>query len=79
MRLQRVLVLTLCLLTAPAMLIAHPGHSHDGATGMLHPLAGWDHLLALLALGIWFASRLWASSKSDSPQSRKDARSRPRE
>ena len=46
------IVAALLLAAAPAF--AHPGHGHDGlAAGMLHPLTGLDHLLALLAAGIW--------------------------
>jgi urease accessory protein len=35
--------------------LAHPGHGVDAGllAGMLHPLTGLDHLLALLALGLW--------------------------
>lgn len=38
---------------------AHPGHElHAGfAAGFMHPLTGWDHLLVMLALGIWAATR----------------------
>jgi len=33
---------------------AHPGHPDSGFTaGLLHPLTGLDHLLALLAVGLW--------------------------
>lgn len=33
---------------------AHPGHGEGGlAAGLLHPLTGLDHLLALLAVGLW--------------------------
>ena len=33
---------------------AHPGHPDSGfTTGLLHPLTGLDHLLALLAVGLW--------------------------
>jgi urease accessory protein len=33
---------------------AHPGHTETGfAAGLLHPLTGLDHLLALLAVGLW--------------------------
>lgn len=42
------------LMTAlPAL--AHPGHGGASgiAAGLLHPLTGLDHLLALLALGLW--------------------------
>jgi len=46
----------LLLLFVPA-LQAHPGH--DGGTGFAHgfehPLAGLDHLLAMIAVGLWAA------------------------
>nr|WP_314545984.1 HupE/UreJ family protein [uncultured Massilia sp.] len=34
---------------------AHPGHGVESgfAAGFLHPLTGFDHLLALLAVGLW--------------------------
>jgi urease accessory protein len=40
-------------LALPAM--AHPGHAADSGAmaGLLHPLSGLDHLLALLAVGMW--------------------------
>jgi len=47
----------------PAVSWAHPGHadlsSHLGSfmTGWLHPLLGWDHLLAMLAIGLFGASQ----------------------
>jgi urease accessory protein len=45
----------LLLLAAPAAL-AHPGHEQTGAiAGLLHPLKGVDHLLAMLAVGLWAA------------------------
>jgi urease accessory protein len=36
---------------------AHPGHGpHFGAAaGFLHPLTGWDHALAMIAVGFWAA------------------------
>jgi urease accessory protein len=38
----------------PALAQAHPGHDHgDFATGVLHPLNGLDHLLAMVAIGLW--------------------------
>lgn len=42
----------------PALVIAHPGHEHTTSlmTGFLHPLGGLDHLLAMLAIGLWAAS-----------------------
>ena len=41
------------LVSVPAL--AHPGLHHvaDFASGFAHPLAGWDHLLAMLAVGLW--------------------------
>ena len=47
------LIATLTLLTAsPAF--AHPGHGIS--SGFLHPFLGWDHLLAMLAVGAWGAT-----------------------
>lgn len=34
---------------------AHPGHAEGGLAGLLHPLLGLDHLLAMIAVGIWAA------------------------
>lgn len=54
----------LASLALPAL--AHPGHpggeAHDAgfATGFAHPFGGFDHLLAMLAVGLWaeqFATR----------------------
>jgi len=41
------------LLALPAA--AHPGHGLESgfAAGLLHPVTGIDHLLALLAVGLW--------------------------
>lgn len=41
------------LFAAPAF--AHPGLHHAGSffSGVAHPLTGWDHLLAMLAIGLW--------------------------
>lgn len=40
--------------------LAHPGHGQEVAgnmfvAGLLHPLTGFDHLLAMLAVGMWAA------------------------
>ncbi|MCE9590994.1 MAG: HupE/UreJ family protein [Planctomycetes bacterium] len=44
---------TLLLLAAPAMVMAHPGHGTTGwEHGLLHPLTGLDHVLAMLAVGL---------------------------
>lgn len=57
----------LVLIAVPAAAWAHPGHSvsNDGLTaGLMHPLAGFDHLLAMIAVGIVGAQlggrALWA-------------------
>lgn len=41
------------VLACPAL--AHVGQHQDWglSSGILHPLLGWDHLLAMLALGMW--------------------------
>lgn len=40
--------------------VAHPNHSEHGENtllnGIYHPISGADHILALLALGLWAAS-----------------------
>ncbi|KAA0013714.1 HupE/UreJ family protein [Billgrantia pellis] len=53
----------LALASAPLMLlvagmaVGHPGHDHvhgsGFAAGLAHPLLGLDHLLAMLAVGLW--------------------------
>ena len=55
------LVATLILVSAtPAF--AHAGHGI--ASGFLHPFLGWDHLIAMLAVGAWGATlgvrAMWA-------------------
>ncbi|MTW03871.1 HupE-UreJ family metal transporter [Duganella ginsengisoli] len=51
---KTLLALLLVSCTGPAL--AHPGaHEHVLAAGFLHPLTGLDHLLALLAAGVWSA------------------------
>src|SRR3546814_13386165 len=44
---------------------AHPGHDVTGCTGgFVHPLGGLDHLLAMVAVGLWASQlggrMLWA-------------------
>lgn len=44
------------LLTAPVAAQAHPGHGpYNFADGFVHPFSGIDHLLAMLAVGLWAA------------------------
>jgi len=44
-------------LTFPAIAFAHPGHVSGSvfAQGFVHPFTGLDHLLAMLASGMWAA------------------------
>jgi urease accessory protein len=49
---------TLLLLLAPAAVLAHPGHTDSHLMqGLMHPVLGIDHLLAMLAVGIWAAQQ----------------------
>ena len=42
----------------PSLAVAHPGHESAGfLPGMLHPLSGMDHVLAMAAVGV-FAAQL---------------------
>ena len=44
------------LALSPTLAHAHPGHAAvDFAGGFAHPLLGPDHLLAMLAVGLWAA------------------------
>jgi urease accessory protein len=51
----------------PALGQAHPGipgHAHGFSGGLVHPLSGLDHILAMIAVGLWAAQRggraIWA-------------------
>lgn len=50
-------ILLLLLLALPAPAAAHDGTGLAGgfAAGFFHPLAGFDHMLAMVAVGIWGA------------------------
>ena len=59
------LALYIALIAASSSALAHPGHGADSFLhGFAHPFAGPDHLLAMLAVGLWaarFAGRArWA-------------------
>jgi urease accessory protein len=44
------------LLAASGAAFAHPGHNVSGlAAGLMHPFSGLDHLLAMVAVGLWAA------------------------
>jgi len=64
MKYSRTIVLAaLCLVAGTAS--AHPGHAAAGfAGGLAHPFLGLDHMLAMIAIGLWAAQQggraLWA-------------------
>ena len=52
------LLATAALLLTPALAFAHPGHGDNGlVAGISHPLGGIDHLLAMVAVGLWAAQQ----------------------
>ncbi len=60
------LLVTVALLLAPSIALAHPGHGGDTSllAGFLHPFGGLDHLLAMTVVGLFAAHlggrALWA-------------------
>ena len=46
---------------------AHPGHAEGLAAGLAHPFLGLDHLLAMLAVGLWSARALPATRRWQGP------------
>ena len=48
-------LLALMPLTYAGSALAHPGHANGAMAGLLHPLTGADHILAMLAVGLWGA------------------------
>ncbi|CAG0953049.1 hypothetical protein MTYP_00300 [Methylophilaceae bacterium] len=60
-------LLALTLSLSPAVALAHPGHDMANAyAGFMHPLTGWDHLLVMLAVGLW-AGRLGGKARWQLP------------
>ena len=48
--------LVMAVLLWPSWLLAHAGGSGGGfGSGLMHPIGGWDHILAMVAVGIWGA------------------------
>jgi len=44
------------LLLTPTLAFAHPGHAGAGLlSGFSHPFSGLDHIVAMLAVGVWAA------------------------
>jgi urease accessory protein len=58
-----VLLVALCPMLAQAHTV--PGHTSGLAAGLTHPITGLDHLLAMIAVGLWAAQRggrmLWVA------------------
>jgi urease accessory protein len=51
-------LIILNLILMPTVAFAHPGHEAGGFVGgFFHPFSGMDHMLAMLAVGIWAAMR----------------------
>ena len=49
------LIVGILALNAPAFAHTTPGQANGFVTGFLHPLSGLDHVLAMVAVGIWGA------------------------
>ena len=49
--------LALVLVAAATPAFAHSGHGFAGGfmSGFLHPILGWDHVVAMVAVGLWGA------------------------
>lgn len=58
MNLNRTHIIVSALLLSPALAFGHPGHDHAGVmSGLAHPIFGLDHMLAMLAVGLWAAQQ----------------------
>ena len=50
------ILVAMLLLVSSGTAFAHPGHDVSGfAAGLMHPFSGMDHLLAMVAVGLWAA------------------------
>lgn len=53
---KRQLLSASVLLGSASLAFAHPSHGLESAyAGLMHPITGWDHLLVMLAIGLWAA------------------------
>lgn len=54
---SRAALVTLALLAVASPALAHTGEAAVGGfvTGFLHPIFGWDHVIAMVAVGLWGA------------------------
>lgn len=55
-------ILAILLFVSVALLLASPAFAHTGEglvggfmSGFLHPVLGWDHVVAMVAVGLWGA------------------------
>ncbi len=59
---KRIALIATLILVSATPAFAHAGHGI--ASGFLHPFLGWDHLIAMLAVGAWGATlggrAIWA-------------------
>lgn len=56
MKIVRLLALSAAVMAVPGLASAHPDHQLTGfAGGLAHPFLGLDHLLAMVAVGLWAA------------------------
>lgn len=59
---KRIALIATLILVSATPAFAHAGHGN--ASGFLHPFLGWDHLIAMLAVGAWGAAlgarAMWA-------------------
>jgi urease accessory protein len=51
----RTVLMAMALSTPAAFAHNGDGHAHSLAAGLMHPMLGLDHLLAMVAIGIWAA------------------------
>ena len=57
-KLKLITATALSLIAVTDAAVAHTGHGTSGlASGLTHPMAGLDHLLAMLAVGVWAATQ----------------------
>jgi urease accessory protein len=57
-KIHRSLAVFIMLLLAVTPAWAHPSHEHAGWwAGLLHPVSGVDHVLAMFGIGLWVRSR----------------------
>jgi urease accessory protein len=51
------LLAVLSLLLVSGSAFAHPGHGGGLLAGLVHPYSGLDHMLAMMAVGLWAAQQ----------------------